>query len=200
MKDKTLRIVNILYVLFITNIISIIYLLLGLLALTVVPVIHANIKITTMLFDDEIDGYSGVFNIFNSLMVEKFKSDKKCVILTGIYLLVLNLAIIMMQNLNLPIGAVLNYFFIYLHIMIDIFWAFNSLYVIENENPIKYVDALALMFMNPKNLIVTIFSFILIFILAIWKKVFLAILAIAILSAIFVKINRFAIKTVRINR
>ena len=60
MKEKTFRFVHILYVLLITNIISICYLAIGLFALTIVPVVFTNIEISIMLFNDEIDGYSGV--------------------------------------------------------------------------------------------------------------------------------------------
>ena len=59
MKEKTFRFVHILYVLLISNIISICYLAIGLFALTIVPVVFTNIEISIMLFNDEIDGYSG---------------------------------------------------------------------------------------------------------------------------------------------
>ena len=68
MKEKTYRFVHILYVLLITNILSILYLAVGLFALTIVPVVFTNIEISTMLLNDEIDGYSGILKIFNEGM------------------------------------------------------------------------------------------------------------------------------------
>ena len=78
MKEKTYRFIHILYVLLITNILSILYLAVGLFALTIVPVVFTNIEISTMLLNDEIDGYSGILKIFNEGMKKHFKENKKC--------------------------------------------------------------------------------------------------------------------------
>ena len=77
MREKTFRFVHILYVLLITNILSILYLLLGLFSITLVPVVFTNIEISLMLFNDEIDGYSGILKIFNSRMKMYFVENKK---------------------------------------------------------------------------------------------------------------------------
>ena len=53
--------------------------------------------------------------------------------------------------------------------------------------------------MYPKKLLTTIGFFILFMVLAIFRKEFLVILAIAIISAVFVKINRSTIESVKIN-
>ena len=71
MKEKTYRFVHILYVLLITNILSILYLAVGLFALTIVSVVFTNIEISTMLLNDEIDGYSGILKIFNEGMKKR---------------------------------------------------------------------------------------------------------------------------------
>ena len=199
MREKTFRFVHILYVLLITNILSILYLLLGLFSITLVPVVFTNIEISLMLFNDEIDGYSGILKIFNSRMKMYFVENKKSTILTGFYSLTLVVAMLMLRRIDLPIASVLNYFFAYLYVVIAMYWAYYSLYVIIKEKPIRYIDALAIMCMYPKKLLTTIGFFILFMVLAIFRKEFLVILAIAIISAVFVKINRSTIESVKIN-
>ena len=195
MKEKTYRFVHILYVLLITNILSILYLAVGLFALTIVPVVFTNIEISTMLLNDEIDGYSGILKIFNEGMKKHFKENKKSSILTGIYTLTIVIAIFMLRRIQMPIASVLNYFFVYLYIVIAIYWAYYSLYVV-----IKYIDALAIMFMKPKKLFTTTALFALFMAMGIFRKEFLVILAIAIISAMFVKINKSTIETLEIKR
>ena len=199
MKEKTFRFVHILYVLLITNIISICYLAIGLFALIIVPVVFTNIEISIMLFNDEIDGYSGVLKIFNTGMKKYFKENKKPAIITGLYTLSLVIAIFMLRRIDLPIASTLNYFFVYLYIVIAMYWGYYSLYVIAKERPIKYIDALAIMFMEPKKLFTTTVLFALFMAVGIFRKEFLVILAIAIISAMFVKINRSTIDAVKIN-
>lgn len=199
MRGKTFRFVHILYVLFITNLISILYLLVGLFSLTLVPVIFTNIEISTMLFNDEIDGYSGIWKIFNSRMKKYFNGNKKPALLTGFYTLTLVIAIVLLRRMDWPMASALNYFFVYLYIVIAMYWAYYSLYVIIKEKSIRYIDALAIMFMKPKKLLTSMALFILFMALAIFRKEFLVILAIAIISAIFVKVNRSTIETLKIN-
>lgn len=200
MKEKTYRFVHILYVLLITNILSILYLAVGLFALTIVPVVFTNIEISTMLLNDEIDGYSGILKIFNEGMKKHFKENKKSSILTGIYTLKIVIAIFMLRRIQMPIASVLNYFFVYLYIVIAIYWAYYSLYVVIKEKNIKYIDALAIMFMKPKKLFTTTALFALFMAMGIFRKEFLVILAIAIISAMFVKINKSTIETLEIKR
>lgn len=200
MKEKTYRFVHILYVLLITNILSILYLAVGLFALTIVPVVFTNIEISTMLLNDEIDGYSGILKIFNEGMKKHFKENKKSSILTGIYTLTIVIAIFMLRRIQMPIASVLNYFFVYLYIVIAIYWAYYSLYVVIKEKNIKYIDALAIMFMKPKKLFTTTALFALLMAMGIFRKEFLVILAIAIISAMFVKINKSTIETLEIKR
>lgn len=200
MREKTFKFIHILYVLFITNLISILYLLLGVFSLTLVPVIFTNIEISMMLFKDEIDGYSGILKIFNSEMKKYFKEYRKPALLTGVYSLTLVGAIIMLRRTNMPIASALNYFFVYLYIVIAIYWGYYSLYVIVKEKSIKYIDALAIMFMNPKKLISTIGLFILFMLMALFRKEFLVVLAITVISAVFVKINRSTVEAVNIMR
>ena len=200
MREKTFRFVHILYVLLITNILSILYLLMGLFSITLVPVIFTNIKFSIMLFNDEIDRYSGVLKIFNSRIKMYFIENKKSTLLTGFYALTLVVAMLMLRRIDLPVASVLNYFFAYLYIVIAIYWGYYSLYIIVKENPIKYIDALAIMFMKPKKLLTTIGAFILFMTLSIFRKEFLVILAIAVVSAIFVKINRSTVETVKLVR
>lgn len=200
MKEKTYRFVHILYVLLITNILSILYLAVGLFALTIVSVVFTNIEISTMLLNDEIDGYSGILKIFNEGMKKHFKENKKSSILTGIYTLTIVIAIFMLRRIQMPIASVLNYFFVYLYIVIAIYWAYYSLYVVIKEKNIKYIDALAIMFMKPKKLFTTTALFALFMAMGIFRKEFLVILAIAIISAMFVKINKSTIETLEIKR
>ena len=200
MKEKTYRFVHILYVLLITNILSILYLAVGLFALTIVPVVFTNIEISTMLLNDEIDGYSGILKIFNEGMKKHFKENKKASILTGIYTLTIVIAIFMLRRIQMPIASVLNYFFVYFYIVIAIYWAYYSLYVVIKEKNIKYIDALAIMFMKPKKLFTTTALFALFMAMGIFRKEFLVILAIAIISAMFVKINKSTIETLEIKR
>ncbi|WP_294382306.1 hypothetical protein [uncultured Clostridium sp.] len=200
MKEKTYRFVHILYVLLITNILSILYLAVGLFALTIVPVVFTNIEISTMLLNDEIDGYSEILKIFNEGMKKHFKENKKSSILTGIYTLTIVIAIFMLRRIQMPIASVLNYFFVYLYIVIAIYWAYYSLYVVIKEKNIKYIDALAIMFMKPKKLFTTTALFALFMAMGIFRKEFLVILAIAIISAMFVKINKSTIETLEIKR
>ena len=200
MKEKTYRFVHILYVLLITNILSILYLAVGLFALTIVPVVFTNIEISTMLLNDEIDGYSGILKIFNEGMKKHFKENKKSSILTGIYTLTIVIAIFMLRRIQMPIASVLNYFFVYLYIVIAIYWAYYSLYVVIKEKNIKYIDALAIMFMKPKKLFTTTALFALFMAMGIFRKEFLVILAISIISAMFVKINKSTIETLEIKR
>ena len=200
MKEKTYRFVHILYVLLITNILSILYLAVGLFALTIVSVVFTNIEISTMLLNDEIDGYSGILKIFNEGMKKHFKENKKSSILTGIYTLTIVIAIFMLRRIQMPIASVLNYFFVYLYIVIVIYWAYYPLYVVIKEKNIKYIDALAIMFMKPKKLFTTTALFALFMAMGIFRKEFLVILAIAIISAMFVKINKSTIETLEIKR
>ena len=200
MKEKTYRFVHILYVLLITNILSILYLAVGLFALTIVPVVFTNIEISTMLLNGEIDGYSGILKIFNEGMKKHFKENKKSSILTGIYTLTIVIAIFMLRRIQMPIASVLNYFFVYFYIVIAIYWAYYSLYVVIKEKNIKYIDALAIMFMKPKKLFTTTALFALFMAMGIFRKEFLVILAIAIISAMFVKINKSTIETLEIKR
>lgn len=200
MREKTFKFIHILYVLFITNLISILYLLLGVFSLTLVPVIFTNIEISMMLFKDKIDGYSGILKIFNSEMKKYFKEYRKPALLTGVYSLTLVGAIIMLRRTNMPIASALNYFFVYLYIVIAIYWGYYSLYVIVKEKSIKYIDALAIMFMNPKKLISTMGLFILFMLMALFRKEFLVVLAITVISAVFVKINRSTVEAVNIMR
>ena len=200
MKEKTYRFVHILYVLLITNILSILYLAVGLFALTIVPVVFTNIEISTMLLNDEIDGYSGILKIFNEGMKKHFKENKKSSILTGIYTLTIVIAIFMLRRIQMPIASVLNYFFVYLYIVIAIYWAYYSLYVVIKEKNIKYIDALAIMFMKPKKLFTTTALFALFMAMGIFRKEFLVILAIAIISAMFAIINKSTIETLEIKR
>lgn len=200
MKEKTYRFVHILYVLLITNILSILYLAVGLFALTIVSVVFTNIEISTMLLNDEIDGYSGILKIFNEGMKKHFKENKKSSILTGIYTLTIVIAIFMLRRIQMPIASVLNYFFVYLYIVIVIYWAYYSLYVVIKEKNIKYIDALAIMFMKPKKLFTTTALFALFMAMGIFRKEFLVILSIAIISAMFVKINKSTIETLEIKR
>lgn len=200
MKEKTYRFVHILYVLLITNILSILYLAVGLFALTIVSVVFTNIEISTMLLNDEIDGYSGILKIFNEGMKKHFKENKKSSILTGIYTLTIVIAIFMLRRIQMPIASVLNYFFVYFYIVIAIYWAYYSLYVVIKEKNIKYIDALAIMFMKPKKLFTTTALFALFMAMGIFRKEFLVILAIAIISAMFVKINKSTIETLEIKR
>lgn len=196
MREKTFKLVHILYVLLITNLISILYLAIGLFSLTLVPVIFTNIEISTMLFNDEIDGYSGIRQIFNSRMKKYFSENKKPTLLTGFYTLTLVISIILLRRIDLPMASALNYFFVYLYIIIAIYWSYYSLYVVIKEKAIRYIDALAIMFINPKKLVTTILFFVLFMVLTILRKEFLVILAITIISSIFVKINRSTIETI----
>ena len=106
----------------------------------------------------------------------------------------------MLRRIQMPIASVLNYFFVYLYIVIVIYWAYYSLYVVIKEKNIKYIDALAIMFMKPKKLFTTIALFALFMAMGIFRKEFLVILAIAIISAMFVKINKSTIETLEIKR
>ena len=106
----------------------------------------------------------------------------------------------MLRRTNMPIASALNYFFVYLYIVIAIYWGYYSLYVIVKEKSIKYIDALAIMFMNPKKLISTMGLFILFMLMALFRKEFLVVLAITVISAVFVKINRSTVEAVNIMR
>lgn len=197
-REKTFRLIHITYVLFITNLISILYLSLGLFSLTLVPVIFTNIKISTMLLNDEIDGYSGIWQIFNSTIKKYFKNNKVSILLNGVYTLTLVVSIILLRRIEWQIAGILNYFFIYLYIVITVYWAYYSLYLIIKKKSIKYIDALAIMFMKPKKLFLTVASFILIGILSLIRREFLVLLSIAIISAIFVKVNKHTIEEINI--
>ena len=197
-REKTFRLIHITYVLFITNLISILYLSLGLFSLTLVPVIFTNIKISTMLLNDEIDGYSGIWQIFNSTIKKYFKNNKVSILLNGVYTLTLVVSIILLRRIEWQIAGILNYFFIYLYIVITVYWAYYSLYLIIKKKSIKYIDALAIMFMKPKKLFITVASFILIGILSLIRREFLVLLSIAIISAIFVKVNKHTIEEINI--
>ena len=78
----------------------------------------------------------------------------------------------------------------------------NTMKIIEliKEKNIKYIDALAIMFMKPKKLFTTTALFALFMAMGIFRKEFLVILAIAIISAMFVKINKSTIETLDIKR
>jgi len=76
----------------------------------------------------------------------------------------------------------------------------NNITTLIKEKNIKYIDALAIMFMKPKKLFTTTALFALFMAMGIFRKEFLVILAIAIISAMFVKINKSTIETLEIKR
>lgn len=198
MSEKTSKFIHILYVLLITNIISIFYLVIGLFSFTLVPVIFANINITNMLMKNKIDGYSGILNIFNELMKDYFKKYKKEELATGIYSLLLLIAIWMLRHVRLPMAASVNYLLMYIYGMIIIYWCYYGLYIVAKEESISYINSLAVMFLKPKKLIVTIVAFGVIMIFGILRKELLAVICITLFSAIFVKVNRDTVLVVKL--
>lgn len=198
MSEKTSKFIHILYVLLITNIISIFYLVIGLFSFTLVPVIFTNINITDMLMKNKIDGYSGILNIFNELMKEYFKEYKKEELSTGIYSLLLLIAILMLRHVSFPMAASVNYLFMYIYGMIIIFWCYYGLYTVVKEEPISYINSLAVMFLKPKKLMITVAAFGVLMILGILRKELLAVISVTLFSAIFVKLNKDTVLAVKL--
>ena len=54
-------------------------------------------------------------------MKKYFKENKKPAIITGLYTLSLVIAIFMLRRIDSPIASTLNYFFVYLYIVILFF-------------------------------------------------------------------------------
>lgn len=198
MSEKTFKLVHILYVLLITNIMSIIYLIVGLFSFSIMPVIYANINISILLFDDKIDGYSGIVKTFNDYAKECINKNKKSILIFGGYWLTIILSFFLMKRVNTPASMILNYLFIYLYIMIVIYWSFNFFFTITTKKSLKYIDGLVIMFLNIKKLLITFIAFAIFFVLSIMRKELLVIIFISLLSCIFVKINRPTIQKLEV--
>jgi len=103
-----------------TNILAIFYLALGLFSFTLVPVIFTVIKVMKELIDEEIDGYSGIIKYFTSKFLINLKKYKKEEILTGIYTLILLIAIFLLKRVNIPYATSINMLFMYIYTMISV--------------------------------------------------------------------------------
>ena len=190
MSSKIFKFVNYLYVMMITNIMALIYLAVGIFSFTLVPVIFTVVDIMYSLIQEEIDGYTGIFKYFNSVFFENLKKYKKEEIFTGIYALILVIAIFILRRVPIPFATSLNMLFMYIYSIISVYFAYYKLSILLKENKINHIEALRLIFRSPKNLVKTILIFIISIIIGIMFKEFLALFSISLFILLLIKINK----------
>ena len=189
MENKTFKFINTLYVIMITNIMAVIFLALGLLSFSLVPVIFTVIEIMKELIDGELDGYSGIIKYFSSKIFTNIKKYKKEEIITGIYTLILIIAIFMLKRVNHPFATSLNILFMYIFAMISIYWGFYALINVVQDKNYKYLNVLGVMFKNPKILLISVLLFIILIFVGIAMKEFLVLFSFSLYGFLFIKMN-----------
>lgn len=189
MNNKTFKFVNSIYVIMLTNILAIFYLTLGLFSFTLVPVIFTVIKVMKELIDEEIDGYSGIIKYFTSKFLINLKKYKKEEMLTGIYTLILIIAIFLLKRVNIPYATSINMLFMYIYAMISVYWSYYALRNLDGNNDYSYIKTAILMFKNIKSLLMTIFTFIALILGGIVMKEILVLFSLSLFGFLFVKLN-----------
>ena len=189
MNNKTFKFVNSIYVIMMTNILAIFYLALGLFSFTLVPVIFTVIKVMKELIDEEIDGYSGIIKYFTSKFLINLKKYKKEEILTGIYTLILIIAIFLLKRVNIPYAASINMLFMYIYTMISVYWSYYALRCLDEDKKYNYMNILVIMLKNIKSLLMTIVIFIALMIGGIAMKEILVLFSLSLFGFIFIKLN-----------
>lgn len=189
MNNKTFKFVNSIYVIMMTNILSLFYLALGLFSFTLVPVIFTLIKVMKELLDEEIDGYSGIIKYFTSKFLINLKKYKKEEMLTGIYTLILIIAIFLLKRVNTPYATSINILFMYIYAMISVYWSYYALRNLDGNNDYSYIKTAILMFKNIKSLLMTIFTFIALILGGIVMKEILVLFSLSLFGFLFVKLN-----------
>lgn len=189
MNNKTFKFVNSIYVIMMTNILAIVYLALGLFSFTLVPVIFTVIKVMKELIDEEIDGYSGIIKYFTSKFLINLKKYKKEEILTGIYTLILLIAIFLLKRVNIPYATSINMLFMYIYTMISVYWSYYALRCLDEDKKYNYMNIAVIMLKNIKSLLMTIFIFIALMLGGISMKEILVLFSISLFGFIFIKLN-----------
>ena len=189
MNNKIFKFVNSIYVIMLTNILAIFYLTLGLFSFTLVPVIFTVIKVMKELIDEEIDGYSGIIKYFTSKFLINLKKYKKEEMLTGIYTLILIIAIFLLKRVNIPYATSINMLFMYIYAMISVYWSYYALRNLDGNNDYSYIKTAILMFKNIKSLLMTIFTFIALILGGIVMKEILVLFSLSLFGFLFVKLN-----------
>lgn len=193
MNNKTFKFVNTLYVIMITNILAIVYLALGLFSFTLVPVIFTVIEVMKELIDEEIDGYSGIIKYFTSKFLINLMKYKREEVLTGIYTLMLLIAIFLLKRISIPYATSVNMLFMYIYTIISVYWSYYALRTLYEENNFSYMNIVIIMFKNIKALLKTIFIFIALILVGIAMKEILVLFSISLFGFLFVKLNHKAI-------
>lgn len=189
MNNKTFKFVNSIYVIMMTNILAIFYLALGLFSFTLVPVIFTVINVMKELIDEEIDGYSGIIKYFTSKFLVNLKKYKKEEILTGIYTLILLIAIFLLKRVNIPYATSINMLFMYIYTMISVYWSYYALRCLDEDKKYNYMNILVIMLKNIKSLLMTIVTFIALMIVGIAMKEILVLFSLSLFGFIFIKLN-----------
>lgn len=195
MNNKTFKFVNSLYVIMMTNILAIFYLTLGLFSFTLVPVIFTVIEVMKELMDEEIDGYSGIIKYFTSKFFANLKKYKREEIITGIYTLMLIIAIFLLKRINIPYATSVNMLFMYIFAMISIYWSYYALKKVVENKDYNYLNVVAIMFKNPKMLLTTTLIFIVLIFVGVAMKEILALFSLSLYGFLFIKINYKAIES-----
>lgn len=190
MNSKIFKFVNYLYVMMITNIMALIYLAVGIFSFTLVPVIFTVVQTMYSLMEEEIDGYTGIFKYFNTVFFENLKKYKREELFTGLYVLILVIAIIILRRIELPIATILNMLFMYIYAVISVYLAYYKLITLLKNSKMKHIDTLRLIFRSSKNLIKTILIFIISIIIGIMFKEFLVLFSISLFTLLLIKINK----------
>lgn len=190
MNSKIFKFVNYLYVMMITNIMALIYLAVGIFSFTLVPVVFTVVQTMYSLMEEEIDGYTGIFKYFNTVFFENLKKYKKEELFTGLYVLILVIAIIILRRIELPIATIINMLFMYIYAVISVYLAYYKLITLLKNSKIKHIDTLRLIFRSSKNLIKTILIFIISIIIGIMFKEFLVLFSISLFTLLLIKINK----------
>ena len=193
MNNKTFKFVNSIYVIMLTNILALIYLVLGLFSFTLVPVIFTVIKVMKELIDGEIDGYSGIIKYFTSKFLINLKKYKKEEMLTGIYTLILIIAIFLLKRVNIPYATSINMLFMYIYAMISVYWSYYALRNLDGNNDYSYIKTAILMFKNIKSLSMTVFIFGSLILGGIVMKEILVLFSLSLFGFLFVKLNYKAV-------
>ena len=189
MNNKIFKFVNSIYVIMMINILSLFYIALGLFSFTLVPVIFTLIEVIKEFIDEEIDGYSGIIKYFTSKFFINLKKYKKEEVLTGIYTLILIIAIFLLKRVDIPYATSVNMLFMYIYSMISVYWSYYALRNLDGDKDNSYTKTVILMFKNIKSLLITVFIFIVLILVGIAIKEVLVLFSLSLFGFIFIKLN-----------
>ena len=113
--------------------------------------------------------------------------------LTGIYTLILIIAIFLLKRVNIPYATSINMLFMYIYAMISVYWSYYALRNLDGNNDYSYIKTAILMFKNIKSLSMTVFIFGSLILGGIVMKEILVLFSLSLFGFLFVKLNYKAV-------